>query len=197
MSSFVNMSSYKNKLKHLNKKRFSFKDLEKLGLGYYEFRKLISEGIIEKVARGVYQNASESYSEEDNFITVTSVIGKPCAVCMLSALEYYKLTDHIAKKTWLMVPITKRTSIANIRLFRRKNPKWNIGIENKKTYSITNIERTLVEAVVYRRMLGSDISMAALRKALKDKVTTLDKVWKMAGELGFKNRIKSTIEAFI
>jgi len=191
------MSSYKNKLERLNKQRFGFKDLEKLGLGYYRFRKLISEGVIEKVARGVYQKDGTNYSEDDNFITATAIIGKPCAICMLSALEYYKLTDHIAKKTWLMVLVQKRTSVANIKLFRRKNPKWNIGIENKRTYSITNIERTLVEAIVYRRMLGSDISMSALRKALKDKITTLDKVWKMAGELGYKNRIKSIIEAFI
>jgi predicted transcriptional regulator of viral defense system len=191
------MLSYKNKLKRLNKQRFGFKDFKKLGLSYYEFRKLISEGLIEKVARGVYQKAGKNYSEEDNFITATSVIGKPCAICMLSALEYYKLTDHIAKKTWLMVSITKRTSVANIRLFRRKNPKWNIGVENKKTYSITNIERTLVETIVYRSILGSDISIAALKKALKYKKTTLDKIWKMAGKLGFKNRIKSIIEAFI
>ena len=152
---------------------------------------------IERVARGVYQRANKNYSDEDNFITTTVVIGKPCAVCLLSALEYYGLTDHIAKKTWLMVPVVKRTSVVNIKLFRKKLPRWNIGIENKKLYSITNIERTLVESIVYRRMLGSDVAMSALKKAIKGNKTTLNKVWNMAGELGCKNRIKSIIEAFI
>ncbi|MFH1223093.1 MAG: type IV toxin-antitoxin system AbiEi family antitoxin domain-containing protein, partial [Pseudomonadota bacterium] len=131
------MKTHTHALSRLNKQRFGFKDLRKLGLGYHTFRKLILEGIIERVAQGVYQRADKNYSIEDNFITATVVLGKPCAVCLLSALEYYGVTDHIAKKAWMMVPLVKRTSVTSIKLFRKKNPRWDVGIENKKLYSIT------------------------------------------------------------
>ena len=143
------------------------------------------------------EKANKIYSDEDNFITATVVVGKPCAVCLLSALEYYGLTDHIPKKTWLMVPVVKRTSIANIKLFRKRSPKWDIGIKNRQSYSITNIERTLVESIVYRRLLGSNVAISALKKAIRDNKTSLNKVWNMAGELGYKNRIKPLIEALV
>ena len=193
MSCSVDMPTCLHILNRLHKKRFGFRYLERLGVGYYDFRKLISDGVIERVSRGIYQR-TDNHSDEDSFITASVVIGKPSAICLLSALEHYNLTDHIVKKTWLMVPIAKRTSIANIRLFRKKSPRWNVGIENKKLYSITNIERTLVESMVYRRRLGSDVAIFALKKAIKSNKTTLNKVWNMAGELGYKNRIKSIIE---
>ncbi len=166
------------------------KDLSKKGLTY-----LLENNIITRLARGFYCHAGYDFSEEDQAVLATLIIGKPSAICLLSALSYHQLTDIIPKKTWVMVPAEKRTQHAKLRLFRSTNPQWNIGIQKEKGYWVTDIERTLVDCLVQKRRLGTQTAVEALRQAISDKKSTLDKVLKMATRLKVEHRIIAYIEA--
>ena len=156
---------------------------------------MLKEGTVEQLAHGVYRYAEDDYLDEDCFRSATLRVGNKSAICMISALVFYDLIDEIPKKTWIMVPFQKRTSHKDLRTFRCRNPKWNIGIEQKTGYSITSIERTLVEALVYKSKLGTALGVTALRKATRMKKTTLKAVMDVAISLDVTHRVRPYIEA--
>ena len=165
------------------------------GLSFYELGKLVASGVVEQVARGIYRKSGGDIGEEDQFRIATLRVGAPSAICLVSALSHFHLTDTIAKQVWILVPDDKRTTERTIKPFRARKPQWEIGIETFDGYSITTLERTLVECLTNRSRIGSQIGLDALRKAVGSKKTTLGKVMDMARQLGASHRILPYIEA--
>lgn len=174
---------------------FSPDDIKRLGITDFELNQLLGAEAVHRISRGVYVLAGTDLSDEALFQAATMRIDGPSAVCLLSALAFYGITDHIPKKVWLLVPENKHTAHKDIRLLRSRSPHWKIGIEKHKGYSITNIERTIVDSLVLKRILSVQIGMSAFKSALSDKKTTLDKVFKMTKALGVDHRVKAYIEA--
>ncbi len=181
--------------KNLQKGLFSTQEALKNGLNKKGLIHLVENSVIARVARGVYCHAEHDLSEEDHAVLATLIVGKLSALCLLSALSYHQLTDIIPKKIWMMVPTEKRTQHSRLRLYRATNPQWNIGIQKEKNYWVTDIERTLVDCLVQKRLLGTQTAVDALRQSIKDKKTTLDKVLKMAVRLKVEHRIVTYVEA--
>jgi len=181
--------------KNLQKCLFTTQKAIQSGLKKKDLVPLVEDGTIIRLARGIYCQTEHDLSEEDQAILATLIVGKPSALCLLSALSYHHLTDIISKKIWVIVAVAKRTQYAKLRLFRSSNPKWNIGIQKEKGYWVTNIERTLVDCLVQKRLIGTQTAVEGLRQAIKDKKTTLDHVLKMATRLKVEHRIITYIEA--
>ena len=179
----------------LQNKPFTVKQAAKMGLSFYELSKLVSSGVVEQISRGIYQVSSGDLDEESQYRIATLRVGTPSAICLLSALSHYHLTDMIPKKTWIMVPGGKRTADRTLKLFRSRNPQWKIGLQKKEGYFITNIERTIVDCLVQRSRIGTNTSIAALKTAIDSKQTTLGKVLEMAKSLGVVHRVLPYIEA--
>jgi predicted transcriptional regulator of viral defense system len=179
----------------LREKPFTSSQAAKLGLSFYELRKLVSQGVIEQVARGIYRTAGDDIGEEEQYRIATLRVGTPSAICLISALSHFNLTDTIPKKTWIMVPGHKRTVDRRLKLFRARDPNWKIGIEKHDGYFITTIERTLVDCLAHRSRLGTQIGIEALRRAITTKKTTLGKIMEMAAQLEVGHRILPYIEA--
>ncbi len=179
----------------LLERAFSAKEAKREGLTFYDLRKMIQGGTVEKIARGVYRSVRADYSEEQDFAAASTRIGHPNAVCLLSALVYYKLTDAIPKKTWLMVESSKRTKSRDIRLLRTRNPRWNVGIVKTNDYWITSLERTLIDTILYRQLVGTNVAMEALRQAVKKDPAMLGKMMNLGKKLGVSHRILPYIEA--
>ena len=179
----------------LREKPFSLSQAAKLGVSRYVLGKLLSEGVVEQLARGVYRASKGDISEEDQYQAATLRVGTPSAICLISALSHYQLTDTIPKKTWIMVPLSKRTAYRDLKVFRTHHPGWEIGIEKREGYSITSLERTIVDCLNLRARIGTQIGIEALRKAVTSKNTTLAKIMEMAVKLDVVHRIRPYIEA--
>lgn len=165
------------------------------GHSFYKLGQLVKSGLVEQVARGIYRASGIDIDEQDQFRISTLRVGTPSAICLSSALAYHHLTDHVPKKIWIMVADHKRTTDSSIKVFRSINPKWKIGIEKDDGFSVTSVERTLVECLSQRSRLGSQIGVEGLRNAIRSKKTTLGKVLDMAKQLGVTHRILPYIEA--
>lgn len=179
----------------LQKRLFTLRDARKSGVSRYSLAKLVSEGTVELVARGVYRLSKGDLTEEDQFRIAVLRVGTPSAICLISALSYHGLTDTIPRKTWIMVPASKRSIYSDLQLFRTRNPKWQVGTEKHEGYSITNVERTVVDALCLRARIGTQIATEALRRAVQSKKTSLGKIMDMGKRLGVAHRIRPYIEA--
>ena len=185
----------KNSLKALRGRFFSRKDMAKLGLAGNHIQELLNSGQIERFSRGVYSLPNQDMNEESQFQAATLRIRGRSAICLLSALSVYNLTDVIPKKVWLLVDKQKRTIHTDLRLFRTRNPHWKTGIVQNHGYAITSIERTLVEGLVHRRLLGTKTAIAAIKIAITRKETTLSKLIDIAVKLKVEHRIFPYIES--
>jgi predicted transcriptional regulator of viral defense system len=179
----------------LSQKPFTRSQAAKQGVSTYLLKKLLVEGVIEQLMRGVYRVSTGDISEEDQFRAATLRVGSSSAICLVSALFHYHLTDTIPKKTWIMVPISKRTIYRDLKLLRTRNPDWNIGVEKREGYAITTLERTIIDCLNYRAKIGTQIGIDALRRAIGSKKTTLGKIMDVAVKLRLVHRIRPYIEA--
>lgn len=182
--------------KKLQSRPFTYEEALRHGLSLQKLRTLVKFGEINHFGRNVYLEAGLDYSEESQFQMATRLIGKPSAICLLSALSYYGCTDIIPKQTWMMVPASKQTKNKDIRLHRVAHPYWNIGILQKKEYSITSLERTLVEALAYKTKVSVPVGSQALRTCLQSKKVKLKDLAEMATQLGLYKRVQASLEVF-
>jgi predicted transcriptional regulator of viral defense system len=154
---------------HFKDSPFSPKDINGLGITQAQLIQLLHNESIHRLSRGVYVLSGADLSDEAQFRAATMRIDGPSAVCLVSALAYYGITDHIPKKVWLLVPEDKHSAHKDLRLLRSRNPKWKVGIDSHKGYKITNIERSIVDALTTKRALGFSIGVSALKSALQNK----------------------------
>jgi predicted transcriptional regulator of viral defense system len=169
------------------------KELKGRGLSRNELERLLVDGEVVRLGRGVYQLASADISDESQFRAATKRIRGQSSVCAVSALAHYNLTDEIPKQVWLMVGAARKSSLKDVRLFRTRNPQWRIGIEAADGYKITSLERTIVDSLSYQYKFGN-LGVDALKRALKDKKTTLSKIVAMAERLGVGQKIAPIIQ---
>ena len=179
----------------LKKAPFTYRQAKAHGLNQLSIRELVSSGTLELVARGVYRTTKSDYNEEDQYRVATLLVGDPSAICLISALSYYGISDVIPRKTWIMVPHTKRSQYKELKLQRTRAPTWDVGIDAHNGYNITNIERTIVEAICNRTTIGTQIAIEALRRSVQSKKTTLSKIMSMAKQLEVLHRVLPYIEA--
>ena len=180
--------------KILRKSPFTYRQAMDQGLTQGALQSLVESGDLEHVSRGIYRATDQDYNEENQYRTATLLMGAPSAICLISALAHYGVTDLIPKKTWIMVPHTKRSQHRELKLQRSRSPEWNIGIESRQGYSITSLERTIVEALCYRNKIGTSVAVDALRKAVSSKKTSLSKIMAMAKQMSVLHRVIPYIE---
>lgn len=174
---------------------FTYKEACEAGFTQYAVTKLLESGVIERIEHGLYQVTNTDITEEEQFIRAIKKVGEPSAVCLLSALSHYGLTDTIPKKVWLMVDDHKRVKSGYIKLYRARDPKWEVGIVSPDGYPITSLERTIVDSLTHARLVSARLGIDALKQAIGENKTTASKILSVADELRMKHRVLPYIEA--
>lgn len=193
----VTLVSLKSIPKNLLKQPFSTQEAVKSGLSKATLSRMVKSGVLDRISLGVYQVSEQSvYDQESLYQVATIRSGLPSAICLLSALEHYNLTDEVSRHTWILVPASKRITAPSIKLVRSRNPHWEIGIKKKNGYWITSIERTLVDCILSMKKIGSQIALSALKRALSEKKVKLGRVMDIAKQMGVEKRILPYIQAF-
>lgn len=181
--------------KELHSEPFTYKEACEAGLTQYAVTKLLERGVIERIEHGLYQAIDTDLSEEEQYLRAIKKTGERSAVCLLSALNHYGLTDTIPKKVWLMVDDHKRVKSGYIKLYRARGPKWDVGIDSPNGYPITSLERTIVDSLTHTRLVSTRLGIDGLKLAIGKKRTTASKLLSVAEELGVKHRVLPYIEA--
>ncbi len=174
---------------------FKLADAEKVGLSQPMLSRLVSQGKITRVGRGIYVHPKARIpTETAGFQIAQAKFGKTAAIGGLSALAYYNLTEQVPTETWVVVPPEVWTKEKGYRLLRTKSGT-EIGVDAKEGFRIVSIERALVEALKFSTKIGETTALKAVRAAMKNKQTTLMKLRKMASALKLDSALARHIEA--
>ena len=177
------------------------RDLVAHGLSREVLRRLHAAGEIERRGRGVYVISGANLSEHETLATATARVPHG-VVCLLSALRFHDLTTQNPAEVWLAIDRKARApreSELPLHIVRFSGPARAEGIDEHMIDGVTvrvyNPAKTVADCFKYRRKIGTDVAIEALRDCWHSRRATMDQLWKYAAICRVTNVMRPYLEA--
>jgi len=177
------------------------RDLSNQGIPRIAFTRLVREGALQRVGRGLYALPSRYVSVHGTLAEVASKYPQS-VICLISALQTHQLTTQVPSEVWLGIPNkahAPKLEYPPLRLVRLSEPALTQGVEVRHIdgvpVRITTIERTLVDCFKFRNKIGLDVALEALTDAWHAKRINMDELWRLATSFRMANVMRPYIES--
>ena len=182
---------------------FRPRDAAATGIDSRTLRRLVDNGAVERVARGLYRVADAEPTEHYTLAAVCARV-PDAIVCLLSALSVHELTTQLSWQEWIAIPHKARTPRLRglpVRVVRFSGAALRYGVVDTTfegvPVRITNPARTVVDCFRYRRLVGKDVAIEALRDALSDRKASVDQIWRAAEVCRAKSLVGPVLDALM
>lgn len=179
---------------------FRSRDAAQRGVGPRELRRLVDDGSVERVARGLYRFADAEPTEHYTLAAVCARV-PGAIVCLLSALSVHGLGTQLPAQVWIAIPHKARTPRIldlPVKTVRFSGASLRYGVEKaefeRTPARITNPARTVVDCFRFRRLVGKDVALEAIRDALLDRKASAAEIWRAAEVCRAKSLIGPVLE---
>jgi predicted transcriptional regulator of viral defense system len=196
------MSDLERRLLRLAGKRAVIRprDLEAIGVPRSYLSRLVAQGELERVGRGMYRPARARVTEHHS-LAMAAVRVPKAVVCLLSALRFHNLTTQAPFEVWLAVDFKARAPAPGeppIRVVRMSGKALTTGVEvhvlEGVRVSMTTPARTVADCFKFRNKIGLDVALEALRD-FRRKRGNVDDLWRYAKVLRVANVLRPYLEA--
>jgi predicted transcriptional regulator of viral defense system len=153
-----------------------------LGIAPRTLYTLRDQGLISQVNRGLFRLATATPLSYPDLIQVAIKVPKG-VICLISALAFHGLTTQIPHEVYLALPNDAdkpRLAYPPLRLFWLTEKIYQSGIEEHildgvpiKVYSI---EKTLADCFKFRRKIGLDVALEALKQGVEQRRIQVDEL---------------------
>lgn len=174
-------------------------DLTKQGIPRDYLRRLVQEGELKRVERGLYILANARNTEYYPLLAATRRVPHG-TVCLLSALAFHGLTLHPPEEVWLAIDRnahSPQTVRLPVRIVRFSGLACTYGVETHQVGGISirvySPAKTVADCFKYRYKLGLDVARQALREAWYTRRVTLSELWEAARVC----RVTSSMSAYL
>ncbi|MBI5363049.1 MAG: type IV toxin-antitoxin system AbiEi family antitoxin domain-containing protein [Planctomycetes bacterium] len=149
------------------------RDLDPAGIPRAYLRRLCDRGLLEQVDRGLYQLADAPTTELNSLAQVAKRVPH-AVVCLLSALQVHGLTTEAPHAVWVLLDRNARLpklTQPKLEVVRASGPAREHGVEVRTIEGVrvrlTTPAKTVADCFRYRRHVGLDVALAALRDYLR------------------------------
>ncbi|MGB2247991.1 MAG: type IV toxin-antitoxin system AbiEi family antitoxin domain-containing protein [Alcanivorax sediminis] len=177
------------------------RDITAQGLPRIALTRLVREGLLIRIDRGLYSLPDRPPSEHGSLAEVASKFPEGI-VCLLSALRVHNLTTQAPFEVWLAIPHKSRAPAISYpprRIVRFSGKALSAGVEEIQiegiSIKITSIARTVVDCFRFRNKIGLDVALEALREAIDSRRVSMDELWRMASQLRATNTMRPYLES--
>jgi predicted transcriptional regulator of viral defense system len=156
------------------------RDLDAAGIPRTYLKRLCDSGDLEQMDRGLYRLPDAEVTE----LHTLAEVGKRVPhgiICLLSALQVHELTTEVPHAAWLLIDTHARMpklSYPPLRVVRASGAAREHGVESRKIEGVlvhmTTPAKTIADCFRYRRHVGLDVALAALRDYLRKHRTGID-----------------------
>ena len=177
------------------------RDLEAGGIPGSYLSRLVRNGELDRVGRGLYTLADAAPSEHRSLAEVAKRVPRG-VVCLLSALRFHELTTQTPFEVWLAIGQKDRTPRPNgtrLRIVRFSGEARTSGIE---THIIEGVPvrvygpaKTVADCFKFRNKIGIDIAVEALRDCLRQRRCTTDELFEYARVCRVSRVMRPYVEA--
>jgi len=145
------------------------RELESNGITRAVLARCVEDGVLVRVARGLYAPADHSPSEHRALVQVAKRV--PDAVfCLLTALRFHELTTQSPHEVWVALAESARKprlDYPKLRVARFSPAALAAGIEQHRVEGVTirvySPAKTVADCFKYRNKVGIDVAVEALR----------------------------------
>ena len=162
---------------------------------------LRDEGILVAVSRGLYQLAEMEVPPEINLAEVAKRVPNG-VICLVSALAFHELTTQIPHYIWLAVERKARKpriEYPPVRVFHFSGRVFTSGIEScrisHQTVRVYNAPKTIIDCFRWRKAVGLDVVLEAMREYLKRPDSSPSTLMEYAKICGMEKRVTPYLEA--
>lgn len=165
---------------------FRPRDLERIGISFPVLERLVATGAAVKIGPGVYKLAGAEASELETIAMVASAVPESI-VCLLSALAIHEIGTQSPHQVWIALDRKARKPKklgSLVRVVRFSRQMLSYGVVSREILGvrvrITSPARTVVDCFRYRKKIGIDIAIEALRDAVNSRKATVDEIVRAA-----------------
>jgi predicted transcriptional regulator of viral defense system len=175
------------------------KDLEEHGVTRNYLYRMSKQGLLIKVARGMYSLPNVPVTENQDILEVAKKIPN-AVVCLISALNFYEITTQIPNEIWIAVPRDSwrpkiEYPIVHYTVLSEKTYKFGIDaiIINGISVKIYSPAKTVADCFKFRNVIGLDVAIEALKEGWKHKKFSMDELH----EASKINRVLKIMQPYI
>ena len=179
------------------------RDLAPLGLSRETLRRLEAKGQVVRRGRGLYVAAGDRFHEQETLAAASTRIPHG-VVCLLSALRFHSLTTQNPPEIWLAIDRKARlpkTDDLPLRIVRFSGDAWTAGIQehrlDRTVIRVYNAAKTVADCFKYRRKIGIDVAVEALRDCWQNRQATADELWRYASICRVTNVMQPYLETVL
>ena len=147
---------------------------------------MLRRGEVQRVGRGLYRQVDAPLTELETLAAVSKRI-PGAIVCLLTALHVHGIGTQAPRDVWIALDRKARKprpSDLPVRVVRFSGPMLRYGIESREVLGVpvrlTSPARTVVDCFRYRKKIGLDVALEALRHAVSSRQATVDEIARVA-----------------
>ena len=192
---------YRNKILNLFKNGYlTTKDVNDNNIPRFYLTKLIKEGKIERVSRGIYIKKNDLV---DEFVILQSK-SKNAIYSNTTALYLHGFSNRIPIKYNITINNGYNGSLQkedNVNLFYTKRELLELGVINYKLDSgniirVYDLDKTICDIIKNKKKIDAEIFNKAIREYFYSKKKNTLKLYKYAKKMNIYNKVRDTFEAF-
>jgi len=161
-------------------------DAAAAGVSRTTLSRLTARGDLVRVGRGVYQLPRAQRADP---VAILSATHPGVVVCLLSALAMRGLTTQSPREAWIAIgnkAAVPRIDYPPMQVVRMNEVNLRVGVHETTldgvTVRVTSPARTIADCFKFRRRVGLDVAIEALRAAWDSRAVTMDELWQAAAQ---------------
>lgn len=168
-----------------------------------ELRRLSTQGVVERAARGVYLNPEPARSPHRELLVAATRV--PNGVfCLLTALAFHRLTTEMPYEVWMAIGLKARTPALDtppLRIVRLSQEPLHAGVETHVEHGVElhvfSAAKSVADCFKFRNRIGVDVAIAALREGWEKNRFTIDELWRYAQVCRVENVMRPYLEVLL
>ena len=179
------------------------RDLDRLGIARTYLHRLRDAVEHPLVARATYRLADYPVTAHATLVEAARRVPDGVA-CLLSALQFHEIGTQMSPQVWMAIDRKAwkpRASAIPIRFVRFSGPALTRGVEKHRIEGVTVRvycpAKTVADCFKYRRKIGTDVALEALRDCWRSKRCTMDELWRYAAVCRVTNVMRPYLEAVV
>jgi predicted transcriptional regulator of viral defense system len=163
--------------------------------------KLVREGLLSKIGRGLYALPDRPFSENGALAEV-STRSEQGVLCLISALRFHELTTQQSSEIWLAIPHKShppKLDYPPLRVVYMSGEAMTAGIVSAEVAGarvrVFCLAKTVADCFKFRNKLGLDVALEALNEAWLARRVTMDELWRYAQICRVANVMRPYMEA--
>jgi predicted transcriptional regulator of viral defense system len=178
-------------------------DLRAHGIHAPTLSRMVEEGEIARRGRGLYELTDAEITLGHSLAEIAVRVPKGI-ICLISALSFHEITLQSPKSIWIAIGEKDRKPRIGhlaVRVLHFGDAALRSGVQTVRidgvAVKIFSPAKTVVDCFRYRRVVGLDVALEALRLALRSRKATPDDIVRFAKALRIWSVLRPYLESVV